>query len=157
MANNNRGQRGTQRSSWQNRNLRNQERMSDWDRSENYGYGNAYDIDQPEYESRYDQQSGNRYSQRDDFSNYGRNYNHDVRAGFGTDSYRGGTYEGGYSNSDYRDNDRDQRYNQGSYDRSIDRDYDRGNSQDYNQSRFGQQSTYGLYGNRGSSSNYNTG
>jgi hypothetical protein len=156
-----RDQHKTPRALWRS-NYRNADRQNDWSRQQRDA-GHAYESDYTD--SGYDsgQQNNSRktgYNKGNSYDTTDRNYNHDIRAGHGTGSYHGGSYEGGYSNSDYRDNDINQRYDQsrntsneyGRYDRS-----DRGFSRDYNQSRFGQASTYGLYGNQGSSSSYNTG
>jgi hypothetical protein len=142
MANHRRGQRDFQRSNWQNRSgsssapyyregQRNNERYDD-------NFGRAYGGDYP-------------YTER--------NYNQDFGYPYGTgtrnqSNYRGGTYEGGYSNPDYRH--ADDYHQPGSYDgyRSGNYDSDR-HSNDYRHRGTDQmdyrRNEFGNYGGRESS------
>jgi osmotically-inducible protein OsmY len=104
MANHRRGQRDSERSSWQNRS--------------DHSPGPYYSESQRSNERYGDNTLGRPYGT--DYPYTERNYNQDHNYPYGTGSraqsnYRGGTYEGGYSNPDYRHAD-DHRQSSG-YDR----------------------------------------
>lgn len=127
MGNHRRGQRDTQ------------QRFSGQDRS-NYSSAPYYSEGQRNSERYADDRFGRQYGQ--DYPYTERNYNQEHSYPYGTGSrtqsnYRGGTYEGGYSNPDYRHAD-DYRQSGGyDYRQQSGNDYGRNDRPDYQQREFG--------------------